>query len=141
MKYAVPATLLLLLLTACGGKGAEAGAGPSTSAPAPDASASASASRSASAADPSRGGEANPVDAASFCAFLTDERSKVEDVGSGVGAQAALAIDLATWLADHPEQQPRTAADFDAAALEGCPEVRESILAATDHDSLKEALG
>ncbi|MEU1537089.1 hypothetical protein ABZ461_02970 [Actinacidiphila glaucinigra] len=139
MKYAVPAPLLLLLLTACGGKGAEAGAGPSASAPAPDASASAS--RSASAADPSRGGEANPVDAASFCAFLTDERSKVEDVGSGVGAQAALAVDLATWLADHPEQQPRTAADFDAAALERCPEARESILAATDHDSLKEAFG
>ncbi|MFE2542901.1 hypothetical protein [Actinacidiphila glaucinigra] len=139
MKYAVPAALLLLLLTACGGKGAEAGAGPSTGAPAPDASASAS--RTASAGDPSRGVDDNHVDAASFCAFLTDERSKVEDVGSGVGAQAALAIDLATWLADHPEQQPRTAADFDTAAREGCPEVRESILAATGHGSLKEALG
>ncbi|WP_326570687.1 hypothetical protein OIE69_04885 [Actinacidiphila glaucinigra] len=119
MKYAVSAALLLLLLTACGGKGAEAGGGPSTSAPAPDASASAS--RSASAGDPSPGGDANPVDASSFCAFVTDEQSKVEDTGSGVGAQAAPAIDVATWLADHPEHQPCTAADFDAAAQEGCP--------------------
>lgn len=139
MKYAVPAALLLLLLTACGGKGAEAGGGTSSATPGPDASASAS--RTAPAGEASQGGDGNPVDAAAFCAFLTDEQSKVKDAGSGVGAQAALTIDLATWVADHPEQQPRTAADFDAAAQEGCPEVRESILAATGHDSLKEAVG
>ncbi|MDX2645857.1 hypothetical protein PV341_20285 [Streptomyces sp. PA03-1a] len=140
MKYAVPAALLLLLLTACGGKGAEAGGGsPSAGTPAPDASASAS--RSASAQDPAKDGDGNPVDAAAFCAFLTDEQPKVKDIGSDVGAQAALAIDLATWVSDHPEQQPRTAADFDAAAQQGCPGVRESILAATGHDSLEDAVG
>lgn len=139
MKYAVPAALLLLLLTACGGKGAEAGGGsPSAGTPAPDASASAS--RSASAQDPAKD-DGNPVDAAAFCAFLTDEQPKVKDIGSDVGAQAALAIDLATWVSDHPEQQPRTAADFDAAARQGCPGVRESILAATGHDSIEDAVG
>ncbi|MEU4097082.1 hypothetical protein [Streptomyces sp. NPDC026673] len=138
MKYAVPVALLLLL-TACGGGASNTGGGSSSDAPRPDASASAS--RSAASGAPAQDRTGNPVDAAAFCAFLAEEQPKLKSVGSEVGAQAALTIDLAGWIEEHPEQQPRTAADFDDAARRDCPDVRESILAATGHDTLREVLG
>ncbi|MDX3352679.1 hypothetical protein PV703_04935 [Streptomyces sp. ME01-24h] len=89
---------------------------------------------------PGRGSDGNTADDKAFCAFLTEEQPKLREVGSGIGAQAALTIDLAAWVSEHPGQQRRTAAEYDAAAQRGCPEVRASILATTGHDSLQEAL-
>jgi hypothetical protein len=65
----------------------------------------------------------------------------VKSAGSDVGAPAALTIDPAAWIEKHPDQQPRTAADFDDASQRTCPKVRESIVAATGQDSLGEAVG
>ncbi|MFD3457417.1 hypothetical protein ACFWVC_35235 [Streptomyces sp. NPDC058691] len=136
MKYAVSAALLLLLVTGCGGSGA------SGAADAP----SSGASRTGDGAPDSGVSKApqkdgNPVDSAAFCAFLKDVEPDVKGVGSDVGAQAQLAIALAGWVGEHPDQKPRTGSDLDDAAQQGCPELRETIVAATGSGSFQEALG
>lgn len=92
------------------------------------------------AGDPAEGSEGDPADAKAFCAFLAEEQPKLREVGSGVGAQAALVMDLAAGVSEHPDRQLPAAADYDAAAQRGCPEVRASIIAVTGHSSLEEAL-
>ncbi|WNI14555.1 hypothetical protein [Actinacidiphila sp. ITFR-21] len=85
--------------------------------------------------------DADPVDGASFCAFLTEEAPKLKAAGSTAGAEAELAIDLAGWIEEHPERKPRTGADLDAASEPTCPKVRASVVASVGAGSFQESPG
>ncbi|MGA5699781.1 hypothetical protein [Peterkaempfera bronchialis] len=138
MTYAAPVALLLLL-TACGGDKGSGAAGASAAAASP--SAAAPATESAPAAESAPPVDANPVDGKAFCAFLTEEEPKLKSIGSPVGAQAALTVDLAGWVEKHPEQKPRTASDLDDASQQSCPELRSSIVAAAGYSSFQKTFG
>jgi hypothetical protein len=125
MKHVAPIAVLLLALTACGG-----GATSDTNGSSPAGSPATSATEAGSA-------DGNPVDGPEFCAFLTREAPRLKAVGSAVGAKAAFAIELATWIGEHPAQKPRTATDLDDASQQSCPDTRKAVVAslgATDFD-------
>lgn len=117
---------LPLTLTGCGGS-----SGGGASPPKP------SASSAASAAKTNAGG--NPVDAKAFCAFLTKMEPRLTKDGSSVGAEADLAIELATWVESHA--QPRTAADLDEAASKSCPQVRTRVVKLMGGTSFSDTIG
>jgi hypothetical protein len=123
---------LLLVLTACGSDASPDTAGSSTK-PSSQVSSSAPTSQDA-------GAEGNPVDGATFCEFLARVEPKLKAVGSPVGAEAALAVELATWVGDHPAQKPRTASDLDDASQGTCPKSRTNVLASLGAASFSDAL-
>ena len=112
---------LLLLLTVCGcGSGGSGKPTPGS----PSTSASGAAAPSTTATDDDASGGGNPVDGPTFCAFLTTEEPRLKSTGSAAGAEATFAIDLATWIGDHPKQKPRTSKDLDDASQKSCPKTR-----------------
>lgn len=119
---------VLLVLTACGG-----GSGGSDNASKPPTGASTTAAK----AD---GGAKNPLNGEDFCAFLTKKLPRLKTDGSTAGALADLAIELATWIGDHPEQKPRTSADLDDASQKTCPDVRKQVVATLGTTSFVDAL-
>lgn len=132
---------VLALAALCAGCGASSGggstaAGATTSAAAPSSSASPPATSTA-APKPAEGG--NPLDAADFCIFLSEDAPKISAAGSPEGALAQLSGDLAFWIEARPEQKPRTAADLDAAAAAACPDVAKTVLTALGAESFMDA--
>jgi hypothetical protein len=122
---------LLLVLAGCGGGPVGTQLSP---VPAPPPGTAADAGRDAGATP------GNPVDAADLCPFLQESLPVLQGVGSPVGALAQFAGRLATWVQEHPDQNPRTAADLDEAAQAGCPAVHAEVVAALGADSFAEAM-
>jgi hypothetical protein len=124
---------LLLVLSACGSDASPDTAGSSTQ-PSSQVSSSDATTQAAAA-------EGNPVDGAAFCEFLARMEPRLKAVGTPVGAEADLTIELATWIGDHSAQKPRTASDLDDASQGTCPKTRTNVLASLGADSFSDALG
>ncbi|MFC4034312.1 hypothetical protein ACFO3J_22945 [Streptomyces polygonati] len=138
---------LLLLLTVCGcgssGSGSEVRHAPAPGAATSTVTAATSgtATTGAKESDDTASDDKNPVDGAQFCAFLTQEEPKLKSAGSQPGAEAEFAIDLASWIDEHPGQKPRTAADLDSASQRSCPKVRTAAVADLGASSFEDSLG
>lgn len=131
---------VLALAALCAGCGASSGGGSTAAGATTSAAAPSSASppaTSTAAPEPAAGG--NPLDAADFCAFLSEDAPKISAAGSPEGALAQLSGDLAFWIEAHPEQKPRTAADLDEAAAAACPDVAKTVLTALGAESFMDA--
>jgi hypothetical protein len=138
---------LLLLLTVCGcgsnGSGSDAGhsSAPGTTTAATGGASSGAATTDSKAPETKASDDKNPLDGAQFCAFLTQEEPKLKSAGSQPGAEAEFAIDLASWIDEHPDQKPRTAADLDSASQQSCPKVRTAAVADLGASSFEDSLG
>jgi hypothetical protein len=132
---------VLLLLAGCGGGADDSAAGePSEPSTASSSTAESTAAES-SAAPTEPADDENPVRAKDLCAFLSKDLTRLQAVGSPIGALAQFAVGFAGWVEEHPEQKPRTAADLDEAAQGSCPAVRTSVLTTLGADSFVDALG
>lgn len=141
---------LLLLLAACGSGSGGSGSGSDSGSPKAAATDSSKAgttdsskptAKDTSTMDAGGSDDANPVDGPTFCAFLAKEESRVKGSGAPAGAEAFFAIDLATWIGEHPDQKPRTGADLDDASQKSCPKSRAIITTAMGATSFADALG
>jgi len=120
----------LLVLSACG---SGSGTSPSTGGTSAGGTSAAAATHAAAA-------DANPIDGAAFCAFLTKLAPRLTQDGSAPGATADFAIEFANWIDDHPTQKPRTASDLDDASQKTCAKTRTTAVTAMGATSFSDAL-
>lgn len=139
MRRLLSAILLPLFLAgslaACGGGGKTESTGDKAAA---GASATPTASATEVADSPA---ETKAPDGKGLCGFLKSENPKMKAIGTPVGALAHLAIELATWVGNHPDQKPDDSMAMDESTKRDCPDVRNAALKILDAKTFQEALG
>jgi hypothetical protein len=128
--------LLACSLAACGGGGDD-----KTETTADKSSAGSSASPTESVTEAADSPTAHDAsDGKDLCAYLKKLEPDLKAVGP-VGASAQLAMGLAGWVGEHPDQAPADSMEMDETTKKSCPDVRNAVLKDLGTKTLQEALG
>ena len=83
---------------------------------------------------------ADVPDGKDLCAYLKSLEPHLKEVGP-IGASAQMAMGLAGWVAEHPDQQLRDSMQMDEVMKKSCPDVYKAVLKDLNTKTFQEALG